>query len=87
MKVCMRVFSAVATLIFVFIFSLFCNISASKVLAASRNVTVTYQQDVGVNFTFNSALSLTLSSSDLHIYNLAPGTANDSNVINVKVLT
>ncbi|MBQ3474155.1 hypothetical protein IJH24_01890, partial [Candidatus Saccharibacteria bacterium] len=46
-----------------------------------------YQQDVGVNFTFNSALSLTLSSSDLHIYNLAPGTANDSNVINVKVLT
>lgn len=48
---------------------------------------LTYKQDVGVNFTFNSSLSLTLSADDLHIYNLAPGSASDSNVINVKVLT
>ena len=48
---------------------------------------LTYQQDIGVNFTFNTALRLTLSSADIHIYNLAPGTASDSNIINVNVLT
>lgn len=47
---------------------------------------LTYQQDIGVNFTFNTALRLTLSS-DIFIYNLAPGTASDSNIVNVNVLT
>ncbi len=48
---------------------------------------LTYQQEIGVNFTFNQSLGITLSTDDLHIYNLAPGSASDSNVINVKVLT
>ena len=48
---------------------------------------LSYQQDIGVNFTFNKVLSLTLSSNDIHITNLAPGTASDSNVININVLT
>ncbi len=48
---------------------------------------LSYQQDIGVNFTFNPVLSLTLSSNDIHIVNLAPGTASDSNVINVNVVT
>ena len=80
-------FDTVAILVFVFLFSLFCNKPVSAQDAVTIDPNISYQQDVGVNFTFNSALSLTLSSSDLHIYNLAPGTANDSNVINVKVLT
>ena len=48
---------------------------------------LSYQQDIGVNFTFNKVLSLTLSSNDIHITNLAPGTASDSNIININVLT
>lgn len=48
---------------------------------------LTYQQEIGVNFTFNEALRLTLSAADIHIYNLAPGTVSDSNIINVNVAT
>ena len=48
---------------------------------------LTYQQEIGVNFTFNQSLGITLSTDDLHIYNLAPGSASDSNVIDVRVLT
>ena len=48
---------------------------------------LTYQQDIGVNFTFNSTLSIALSAQDLLIENLAPGTASDSNVITVRVIT
>ena len=48
---------------------------------------LTYQQDIGVNFTFNSLLQLSLSSADLVIDNLVPGTSADSNVINIVVRT
>ena len=48
---------------------------------------LTYQQEIGVNFTFNQSLGITLSTDDLHIYDLAPGSASDSNVIDVRVLT
>ena len=48
---------------------------------------LTYQQDVGVSFTFNPSISVTLSSADLIIPNLAPGTASDSNIITVNVKT
>ena len=55
---------------------------------------LTYQQDIGVNFTFNSTLQLTLSSADynmssadLVISDLVPGTAADSNIITAKVVT
>ena len=61
--------------------------SVLNILSTPPTFSLTYQQDIGVNFTFNTALRLTLSSSDIHIYNLAPGTANDSNIINVNVLT
>lgn len=46
---------------------------------------LTFQQDIGVSFTFNSSLSINLSSADLIISNLAPGTSNDSNIIDVTV--
>ena len=48
---------------------------------------LTYSQDVGVNFTFDSSLQISLSSSDLTIGNLVPGTAADSNIITVNILT
>jgi len=48
---------------------------------------LTYSQDIGVSFTFDSVLQVSLSSSDITIANLAPGTAADSNVVTVNVLT
>ena len=47
-----------------------------------------YQSNVGVGFTFNPSLSVTLSNGDLTINGLAPGTAaRDSNIIDVNVST
>ena len=46
-----------------------------------------YSSNVGIGFTFNPTLSISLSSSDLIIDNLKPGTAEDSNSINVSVAT
>ena len=48
---------------------------------------VTYQTGVGVSFTFNPKLTLTLSSSNLVISNLAPGTSDNSNEIAITVST
>ena len=46
---------------------------------------LSYQSSVGVGFTFDPTLSVSLSSSDLVISNLVPGSTLDSNVINVSV--
>ena len=54
---------------------------------------LTYSEDVGVNFTFNPSLSVSLSSAsgssnaDLVINDLTPGTSSDSNIIDVNVLS
>ena len=48
---------------------------------------LSYQSEVGIGFTFNPTLSISLSSSDLVISNLVPGSSSDSNIINVSVLT
>ena len=48
---------------------------------------LSYQSEVGISFTFNPTLSIALSSSDLTISNLTPGTTSDSNSINVNVAT
>ena len=48
---------------------------------------LSYQSNVGVGFTFNPTLSVNISPSNLVIDNLTPGTASDSNVINVSVAT
>ncbi len=47
---------------------------------------LTYQSNVDVGFTFNPTISLNLSG-DLIINNLTPGTASDSNIIDVTVAT
>ena len=48
---------------------------------------LSYSSSVGVGFTFNPTLSVSISPSDLAISNLAPGTTSDSNTINVSVAT
>ncbi len=48
---------------------------------------LSYKSSVGVNFTFNPVLSISLSSADLIIPNLAPGSYSDSNEITVSVNT
>ena len=48
---------------------------------------LTYQQDIDMSFTFNPTLSVSLSSADLTIDSLSPGTAADSNIVTVNILT
>ena len=61
-------------------------INNSIVSINSNNVSaLSYSSRVGVGFTFNPALSVNISPSDLTISNLSPGTIADSNIINVSV--
>lgn len=48
---------------------------------------LSYQSNVGVGFTFNPTLTVSLSNSDLVISNLSPGARSDSNIITVGVST
>ena len=73
---------------------LFCLISLGGILGGAllRGVdgveALDYQSNVGVGFTFNPSLNVTLSNEDLVINGLAPGTAaRDSNIIDVNVST
>lgn len=59
--------------------------SASAYIAGPRYLT--YQTPVDIKFTFNSTLSISLSSADLLIANLAPGASASSNTITVSVNT
>lgn len=45
------------------------------------------QQNIGVSFTFNPTLEIVLSSADIHVDDLAPGTVSDSNIVTVSVIT
>ena len=56
-------------------------------VAANAAHALTYTQDIDVSFTFNSTISVTLSSANLIIPNLLPGTASDSNIVTVNVKT
>ncbi len=47
---------------------------------------VTYQSNVGVNFTFNPSISLSVSDN-LNVDNLTPGNSSDSNIVTVGVTT
>lgn len=48
---------------------------------------LSYQTDVGINFTFNPTLSISLSPNNLTIPNLPPGTTDTSNEILINVST
>ena len=66
-----------------------CSISLGVAAVAAVNVeALSYQSNVGVGFTFEPTLNVTLSNADLIINNLTPGaSAEDSNIITVGVST
>lgn len=55
--------------------------------ACEGALALTYQQGIDMSFTFNPTLSVSLSSADLTIDSLSPGTAADSNIVTVNILT
>ena len=69
-------------ILYIIIFVAIFNIATS-----ANSSALTYQKNVNVQFTFGSTLNITLSSADLIIPNLAPGTYDDSNIITVNVET
>ena len=62
-------------------------ISILSLVCINNISALSYQSEVGIGFTFNPTLSLSLDSSDLAISNLTPGTTGDSNSISVNVAT
>ena len=79
----------IITLVFTIIMLSFVNITLgfSNIFSNSNVSALSYQGNAEVKFTFNPTLSINISSSDLIIDNLTPGTTSDSNVINVSVAT
>ena len=77
------------TLASIIIILSFTNIAlcSSNIFNNSNVSALDYSSNVGIGFTFNPTLSISLSSSDLIIDNLKPGTVEDSNSINVSVAT
>lgn len=59
----------------------------SACLVSSSTSALTYTQAVDVSFKFNSTIRMDLSSANLIIRELVPGTAMDSNTITVGVTT
>ena len=60
---------------------------SSIIIPITNASSLSYQTDVGVSFTFNPTLSVSISPSDLIISNLTPGTTDTSNEISVNVST
>lgn len=60
-------------------------INILSLICANNISALSYSADVGVSFTFNPTISISLSSSNLDISNLVPGNTLDSNSINVSV--
>lgn len=70
------------------LFSLMITIDNNSYINSNNNVSaLDYSSNVGIGFTFNPTLSISLSSNDLVISNLVPGSTLDSNSINVSVAT
>ena len=60
---------------------------SSNIFNNSNVSALDYSSNVGIGFTFNPTLSVSISPSDLIIDNLIPGSTLDSNSINVSVAT
>ncbi|MBR2725899.1 hypothetical protein IKE87_01375, partial [Candidatus Saccharibacteria bacterium] len=58
-----------------------------NVFVSSYVSALTYQSTVSPEFTINEALTITLSSSDIHIDELVVGQSDISNVVDITVLT
>lgn len=63
------------------------SILSSLCIIDNNTSALSYESSVGIGFTFNPTLSVSLSSSDLVISNLTPGSSANSNSINVSVAT
>ena len=63
------------------------SILSSLCIIDNNTSALSYESSVGIGFTFNPTLSVSLSSNDLVIANLTPGSSNNSNSINVSVAT
>ena len=79
----------IITLSLIIIMLSFTNItlSLSDTFYNSNVSALSYQGSAEIKFTFNPTLSINISSSDLVIDNLTPGTTSDSNIVNVSVAT
>ena len=62
-------------------------LSGLAIVPTANTSSLSYQTDVGVSFTFNPTLSVSISPGDLTISNLTPGTTDTSNEISVNVST
>ncbi|MDO4747152.1 MAG: InlB B-repeat-containing protein [Candidatus Saccharibacteria bacterium] len=62
-------------------------ISSMGVFAEGNASALTYSSDTDIEFTFNSVISINLSSPNLVISDLAPGEYSDSNIITVGATT
>ena len=62
-------------------------LSGLAIVPTTNTSSLSYQTDVGVSFTFNPTLSVSISPGDLTISNLTPGTTDTSNEISVNVST
>ena len=62
-------------------------ISILSLVYINNTSALDYSSNVGIGFTFNPTLSVSISPSDLIIDNLIPGSTLDSNSINVSVAT
>ena len=70
----------------IFSYTLVAMLGLASFISSPPTSALTYQEDVPVSFTFNRSISVAVSS-DLHIYNLTPGTNADSNIITVSTAT
>ena len=48
---------------------------------------LSYSDNIGLNFTFFPSLTVSLSSSDIVINDLTPGSSSDSNIVDINVVT
>ena len=62
-------------------------ISIISLIYINNTSALNYSSNVGIGFTFNPTLSVSISPSDLMIDNLIPGSTLDSNSINISVAT
>ena len=62
-------------------------LGVASLIATNHTFAITYQNSTKQEFTFNPAISVSLSSSDLQINDLTPGNASDSNTITATVAT
>ena len=69
------------------IFSIMALTLISAAFAGNAALALTAQNEAEVEFTFNPSLTLSVSSSDIIISNLIPGTSDISNEIDVTVTT